>query len=97
MFNSVPIDPTEAELNGQLSKEAKKAKPDDLSEKFRRKMMLDRIKTLLVHLKRFGIPSAYLFEIEDLSELKNVPKVTRCVAMMAKMVSEAFESVSSCI
>ena len=41
---------------------------------------------LIKHLENFGIPERYIFQIEDLSELKNVPKVTRCIAMMAKMV-----------
>lgn len=48
----------------------------------------DRVKTLLKYLRRFGVPEEYIFEERDLFEFKNVPKVTRCVAMLAKMVSE---------
>ena len=55
-------------------------------EKQRRRVIYDRIKVLIKHLENFGIPERYIFQIEDLSELKNVPKVTRCIAMMAKMV-----------
>ena len=32
------------------------------------------IKLLLYHLRRFGIPEGFLFEKEDLIDLKNVPK-----------------------
>jgi hypothetical protein len=46
----------------------------------------DRVKILLKYLKRFGVPEKYLFDIDDLIEMKNMPKVTRCMAMLAKMV-----------
>ena len=42
---------------------------------------------LLKYLKRYGVPEKYLFEMEDLIEMKNMPKVTRCMAMLAKMVT----------
>ena len=42
---------------------------------------------LLKYLKRYGVPDKYLFEMEDLIEMKNMPKVTRCMAMLAKMVT----------
>ena len=45
-----------------------------------------RIKILLKYLKRFGVPEKYLFDLDDLIEMKNMPKVTRCIAMLAKMV-----------
>jgi hypothetical protein len=41
---------------------------------------------LLKYLKRFGLPEKYLFDLDDLIEMKNMPKVTRCIAMLAKMV-----------
>ena len=53
----------------------------------RQKATLERIQVLLTHLSRYGIPEAYLFDVEDLMEHKNIPKVTRCFAMLAKMVS----------
>ena len=55
-------------------------------EKRRQKVIYDRIKVLISHLVKFGIPERYIFQIEDLMEMKNVPKVTRCIAMMAKLV-----------
>lgn len=45
-----------------------------------------RVKILLKYLRRFGVPEKYLFDLDDLIEMKNMPKVTRCVAMLAKMV-----------
>ena len=47
----------------------------------------ERVKMLLKYLKRYGVPEKYLFEMEDLIEMKNMPKVTRCMAMLAKMVT----------
>ncbi len=44
---------------------------------------------MLKYLRRYGIPEEYLFEERDLFEFKNVPKVTRCVAMLGKMVRKA--------
>ncbi len=32
------------------------------------------------------MPEEYVFSESDLFDFKNVPKVTRCVAMLAKMV-----------
>ncbi len=32
------------------------------------------------------MPEEYIFEETDLTEFKNIPKVTRCCAMLAKMV-----------
>ena len=48
----------------------------------------DRVKTLLKYLRRFGVPEEYIFQESDLFDFKNIPKVTRCVAMLAKMVRE---------
>ena len=60
--------------------------PPEVLENLARKELEDRIKLLLYHLRRFGIPERFLFEKEDLIDLKNVPKVTRCIATLAKMV-----------
>lgn len=46
----------------------------------------DRVKMLLKYLRKFGIPEEYIFTESDLFEFKNIPKVTRCIAMLAKMV-----------
>ena len=47
----------------------------------------DRLKVLMKYLRRFGVPEDYMFSEKDLVEFKNIPKVTRCVAMLGKMVS----------
>ena len=47
-----------------------------------------RIKILLKYLRKFGVPEKYLFDLDDLIEMKNMPKVTRCIAMLAKMVRD---------
>ena len=45
----------------------------------------ERIKCLFKYLRKFGVPEEYVFAEADLFEFKNIPKVTRCVAMLAKM------------
>ena len=59
----------------------------EVLESLARKEIEDRVKLLLYHLRRLGIPENFLFSQDDLIELKNVPKVTRCIATLAKMVS----------
>lgn len=51
------------------------------------KVSEDRIKSVLKYLKKFGVPDKFLFEIQDLKEMSNIPKVTRCIAMLGKLVS----------
>ncbi len=55
-------------------------------ELFTRANTEERVKMLLKYLKRFGLPEKYLFDLDDLIEMKNMPKVTRCIAMLGKMV-----------
>ena len=50
----------------------------------------DRIKTLLKYLKKYGVPEQYLFEVNQLKEMTNIPKVTRCIAMVGKMVRNLY-------
>ena len=46
------------------------------------------MKLLRKYLRKYGVAEEYIFEEEDLTEFKNIPKVTRCFAMLAKMVSQ---------
>ena len=39
---------------------------------------------------QYGVPEQYLFEINDLKDMTNIPKVTRCIAMVGKMVRNFF-------
>ena len=43
---------------------------------------------------RYGVRD--VFEPEDLTELKNIPKVTKCVEELAKLVSRLTHSRSFC-
>ena len=85
-----PMTAKASTLVGQVTNHHHGTKPalDERVEGQRRqKATLERIQVLLTHLSRYGIPEAYLFDVEDLMEHKNIPKVTRCIAVMAKMVS----------
>lgn len=46
----------------------------------------ERVRILLKYMRKYGMPEEYLFTESDLFEFKNIPKVTRCVAMLGKMV-----------
>ena len=48
----------------------------------------ERVKVLLKYLRKYGVPEEYMFDEDDLFQFKNIPKVTRCFAMLAKMVRE---------
>ena len=47
----------------------------------------DQLEQFINYAERFGVPQEFIFDpIEDLMLLKDIPKVTRCLALMAKMV-----------
>jgi hypothetical protein len=46
---------------------------------------LDRVKSLIREIKRYGVID--VFEVEDLIELKNIPKVTKCLAQLSKLAA----------
>jgi hypothetical protein len=46
----------------------------------------ERIKVLKKYMRKFGVPEVFVFEDADLFEFRNIPKVTRCIAMLGKMV-----------
>jgi len=52
--------------------------------------VLDRIKTVIRELKRYGVVD--VFEPEDLMELRNIPKVTKCLAQLSKLAASDKES-----
>ena len=49
------------------------------------------MKLLRKYLRKYGVSEEYIFKEEDLTEFKNIPKVTRCFAMLAKMVSTTLD------
>lgn len=50
----------------------------------------ERVRGLIKYLRKFGVPDEYVFDERDLVEFKNIPKVTRCFAMLAKMVRQFY-------
>merc|ERR1712004_347579 len=46
---------------------------------------LDRVKSVIREIKRYGVVD--VFEPEDLLELKNIPKVTKCLAQLSKLAA----------
>lgn len=45
----------------------------------------NRIKTVIRELRRYGVVD--VFDVEDLIELKNIPKVTKCLAQLSKLAA----------
>ena len=45
---------------------------------------MDRVKTVIREIRRYGVVD--VFEAEDLIELRNIPKVTKCLAQLSKLV-----------
>lgn len=82
---------SESENSSSVQKIQKKySLSSEVLEQMERKATEERVKALLYHLGRFGIPQQFLFELPDLIDCKNVPKVTRCVATLAKMVRKNY-------
>lgn len=47
--------------------------------------VLDRVKSVIREIKRYGVVD--VFEAEDLIELRNIPKVTKCLAQLSKLAA----------
>ena len=45
---------------------------------------MDRVKVVIREIRRYGVVD--VFEPEDLLELKDIPKVTKCLAQLSKLV-----------
>ena len=93
MFNSIPQDVMQAPKttakppSSSTNSKKKSTAEDERTLQFLEKATEDRIKQLLKYLKRYGVPDNYLFGVNDLKDMTNIPKVTRCIAMLGKMVS----------
>ncbi|XP_071525801.1 myophilin-like [Panulirus ornatus] len=46
------------------------------------------IRNFLEHAEAYGVPKAKLFHVEDLLHLRHIPRVTRCIYALAKLVAE---------
>jgi hypothetical protein len=47
--------------------------------------VMDRVKTVIREIRRYGVVD--VFEPEDLIELRNIPKVTKCLAQLSKLAA----------
>ena len=84
MFNSLPVDMMES--NGTKSDKQKKNSISS-DAKLHEGQIRGRIEMLLKYLRKYGVPEKHLFEVHELQDMSNIPKVTRCIAMLGKMVS----------
>ena len=83
MFNSMPVDMMET--NGNKTEKQKKNSISS-DAKLQEGQIRERIEMLLKYLRKYGVPEKHLFEVHELQEMSNIPKVTRCIAMLGKMV-----------
>lgn len=49
----------------------------------------DRVRAVIREIGRYGVVD--VFEAEDLLELRNIPKVTRCLVQLSKLVGEIIQ------
>ena len=56
-----------------------------LSSCFVQNPALDRVKAVIREIRRYGVVE--VFEPEDLLELRDIPRVTKCLAQLSKLVS----------
>lgn len=54
---------------------------------------MDRVKVVIREIRRYGVVD--VFEPEDLIELKNIPKVTKCLAQLSKLAASDKDSLLS--
>ncbi len=73
MFNSIPADMVASTTAKPTSEVAEKDTEN-------------RIRMVLKYMRKYGVPESYIFDVDDLREMTNVPKVTRAIAMLGKMV-----------
>lgn len=58
---------------------------EDIDQSWGANPQIDRVNALIREIKRYGVVD--VFEPEDLIELRNIPKVTKCLAQLSKLVS----------
>jgi len=58
---------------------------EDINAEWGANPALDRVKAAIREIKRYGVVD--VFEPEDLLELKNIPKVTKCLAQLSKLAA----------
>ena len=53
----------------------------------------DRVQAVIREIRRYGVEN--VFEPEDLIEMRNIPKVTKCLAQLSKLVRARFRILKS--
>ena len=66
---------------------------DSIDDNWGTSPVLDRIKTVIREIRRYGVMD--VFDPEDLMELKNIPKVTSCLAQLSKLAASDKNSLLS--
>lgn len=56
---------------------------------------LNRIKAVIREIRRYGVQD--VFEVEDLLELRNITKVTKCLAQLSKLAASDKENLLNCM
>jgi len=54
---------------------------------------MERVKVVIREIRRYGVVD--VFEPEDLIELQNIPKVTKCLAQLSKLAASDKDSLLS--
>ena len=58
---------------------------------------LGRIKSLIETLENYGVKKKFLFQVDDLYKMRNIPKVTRCIEEIEKLAMLEEHIVSDCL
>ena len=66
---------------------------DSIDDNWGTSPVLDRIKTVIREIRRYGVVE--VFEPEDLMELRNIPRVTACLAQLSKLAASDRNSLLS--
>ena len=46
---------------------------------------IERIRSLIETLENYGVKKKFLFQLDDLYKMRNIPKVTRCIEEIEKL------------
>ena len=48
---------------------------------------IDRVRSLIETLENYGVKKKFLFQLDDLYKMRNIPKVTRCIEEIEKLAT----------
>ena len=58
---------------------------------------IDRVRSLIETLENYGVKKKFLFQLDDLYKMRNIPKVTRCIEEIEKLAMLEEHIVSDCL